>query len=500
MILNLQRSGGCNLAIEELIRKSFAESDSAKNYSTHIERVMQLEAELSTYKPITDLYCFNINEYYQLCEKIQELKRKIMTIALNKCSSKILQPCRVLLVRVGEGKYTYGILATCEEPSKDFYHTGSLKKVYTLIILKEKDYLFKEFDFKLIEPYRMELPLMFPENVECLDIFETKGEHIMNICQARIANAEEVKQVLADLRRRKIPRFKTAPPDSVTLKVTDSLKRLLLTKTPAMNAKEMNINSLDYVDMSREVKVAESLIKTFECENSPQFLELFDQTRQKSRIEEEVKELKYLTSDESLVLLPEYKQRVDVLKSLNYLDDGMNIQLKGRIACGFAVNELILTELIVDNFFSQYSHMESVALLSCLVFTQKDTSQDKMDDKLEQGRDEIQKIATRIVFNENEAGINPNDDDDDGMLNHLNFGLVTAVYQWAIGTTFADIMKLTDVHEGIIVRCIQQLNEMCRNIHEVAKIIGNQELADKMKAASDCIKRDIIFTGSLYIK
>lgn len=80
----------------------------------------------------------------------------------------------------------------------------------------------------------------------------------------------------------------------------------------------------------------------------------------------------------------------------------------------------------------------------------------------------------------------------------LNFGLVKVVYQWARAESFASIMNLTDVQEGIIVRCIQQLNENLRDVKNAAIIIGNPILKEKMDEASSAIKRDIVFTASLY--
>lgn len=63
---------------------------------------------------------------------------------------------------------------------------------------------------------------------------------------------------------------------------------------------------------------------------------------------------------------------------------------------------------------------------------------------------------------------------------------------------FAEIMELTDVKEGIIVRCIQQLNEILKDVKDAARIIGNPTLPNKMEEASNAIKRDIVFAASLY--
>lgn len=59
-------------------------------------------------------------------------------------------------------------------------------------------------------------------------------------------------------------------------------------------------------------------------------------------------------------------------------------------------------------------------------------------------------------------------------------------------------MKLTDIQEGIIVRCIQQLYETLRDVKDAARIIGNPALHSKMEEASNAIKRDIVFAPSLY--
>lgn len=60
-------------------------------------------------------------------------------------------------------------------------------------------------------------------------------------------------------------------------------------------------------------------------------------------------------------------------------------------------------------------------------------------------------------------------------------------------------MELTDIKEGIIVRCIQQLNEILKDVKDAARIIGNPTLPTKMETASNAIKRDIVFAGSLWL-
>ena len=48
---------------------------------------------------------------------------------------------------------------------------------------------------------------------------------------------------------------------------------------------------------------------------------------------------------------------------------------------------------------------------------------------------------------------------------------------------------MTTTQEGAIVRCITRLDELCRDVRNAARVIGNASLFRKMDAASLCIKR-----------
>lgn len=50
-------------------------------------------------------------------------------------------------------------------------------------------------------------------------------------------------------------------------------------------------------------------------------------------LENQIADLERLMSDQNLQLLPDYEQRVSVLKALGFIDDNLNVELKGRVAC-----------------------------------------------------------------------------------------------------------------------------------------------------------------------
>jgi len=50
-------------------------------------------------------------------------------------------------------------------------------------------------------------------------------------------------------------------------------------------------------------------------------------------LEGKIAELRMALSEQNLELLPDYEQRIAVLKELQFIDDNSTVLLKGRVAC-----------------------------------------------------------------------------------------------------------------------------------------------------------------------
>ena len=92
-----------------------------------------------------------------------------------------------------------------------------------------------------------------------------------------------------------------------------------------------------------------------------------------------------------------------------------------------SANELVLTELILENTLAAYEPEEVVALLSCFVFQEKTDVEPVIPPKLQEGLEAIMALAERVervqerhkVPGEEFRGLKP--------------GLVEVVYEWAKG-------------------------------------------------------------------
>ena len=148
------------------------------------------------------------------------------------------------------------------------------------------------------------------------------------------------------------------------------------------------------------------------------------------QIQKEYRQLQFLLSDESLQLLPEYQQRIDVLRALKYIDESKTVQLKGRVACEMSQHELIITELVFENVLTDLHPFEIAAVLSCVVFEQKRCSEPKLTPELEKAKERFLKIAEDIGTLQRQCGLAFTVDD---YLDSFKFGLMEVVFEWARG-------------------------------------------------------------------
>lgn len=234
------------------------------------------------------------------------------------------------------------------------------------------------------------------------------------------------------------------------------------------------------------------------CKN---FKTHYKQIHRQDEIKKEISNLQKIISDENLELLPDYEQRLNVLQSLGFIDKNHNVVLKGRVAC--EVNsgwELIITELVLDNFLGDFEPEEIVALLSCFVYEGKTNEEEDpcITPRLDKGKKRILAIEEKLlkVYSDNQVLLTSEEEE---FLERKRFALVNVVYEWARGMSFNEIMQMSVEAEGTIVRVITRLDEICREVKSAALIVGDSTLHSKMTEAQEKIKRDIVFCASLYL-
>eukprot|EP01083_Nonionella_stella_P179748 639098_1 len=215
----------------------------------------------------------------------------------------------------------------------------------------------------------------------------------------------------------------------------------------------------------------------------------------------------------------ELKCKCRVLKRLEYLNDESILTSKGIAASCLEINhEILITELIFDNFFDKLKAEEICAVLSVFVMDRPNKStgnENQNRNKVEFAvplivHESYQKIlikAREILCIKKECGLtdefglfdNVGCRNEEDYLACFNPGLMTAIFQWVNGADFVVVNKLTPMFEGALIRLIKRLRDIVNQLVDAAKAIGNEQLAKTFGDCIDKLQHGIVFAASLYV-
>ncbi|TKA50013.1 hypothetical protein B0A49_11726 [Cryomyces minteri] len=481
MILNLLRVEA--LKIEEMIKRSFSENATQALLPEHEKAVKLSEADLAKVKREScDICDVDLELCHQASMDFGRLTTELhMALLASPVGRRMIQPKRLvvykkhgvrtagMLLREGVGKGLAPTVQVLEIVSKSSKRQSSdllpylprFRRRFTPLPQKSSDMTLKQAFVPL-------------SDIECLT------RTIVQVDMSRILNNE--------------------------LEALEAAKAELLLPCSSWTSSDWQELDWDRVkDMSfRNVLDERSKVATAaqerQCVLCPNLENHFAMRHDEWLIKENITQLRQLMSDQNLQLLPDYEQRIAVLKDLGFVDENSRVELKGKVACEIhSADELVLTELILENVLAEYEPEEIVALLSAFVFQEKTDTVPIMTPSLEKGQATIVQISEKVNHYQTLHQVILSADDSNEFVSRPRFGLVEVVYEWARGMAFNRITDLTDVLEGTIVRVITRLDETCREVKNAARIIGDPTLFTKMQTCQEMIKRDICACASLYM-
>ncbi|CAF92300.1 unnamed protein product, partial [Tetraodon nigroviridis] len=483
MILNLLRVEA--LRVTDMMRRSFSESH--RDTQAHEKSISQLKNKLSSLPSLdTEGQLSDLTAYYHTVTELRTTSETLRHAILESVNGlKALSVGRVVVVNNKQHLNALGVIL---QVSSD-----AVNRTFTALIICEKGNEEGEGNSDAF-PHLFNTALFIPEGPCSHTVQKLKLEDISSITVKTLRVIPD--RIIDNYNKRQQPRFRLDPPGQAISTATQELLRLAEANPGGLASldpvNDLQLKSIDVVQASMRLRVLRDSLKEFTCIHSPRFPEQFAQVKERMSMQEELNRLQFLVSDQSLLLLPEYHQRIQVLQHLQYIDSGGAVQLKGRVACQISSHELLLTELLFENILSPLAPEESAALLSCLVFTQNAQVEPHITHTLQEGINQVLAVAQRIGELQRDCGIPQTAEE---FVGQFKFGLTEVVYCWARGMRSH---QLTDVQEGTVVRSIQRLDEVLKEVRQAARIVGDSVLGSKMEKASLAIRRDIVFTASLY--
>jgi antiviral helicase SKI2 len=314
MILNLLRVEA--LKIEEMIKRSFSEDAAQALLPEHEKQVKLSEADLEKIKrepcPICDI---DLAECHDACMKYAELNAELHSKLLSHPYGRRIFVRQRLVVFKENGVRKIGMLV------QESFNRG---KEPTLPIVV--------FNSAAKRSPGDVLPYLAPFTRYFSPLPQTPSDVTFGVATIPVKSIECVTQTLINY---------NLPMSSLnTKKLTDQLTQTeILPLCQSWNWKDWDefdwskIKDLTIRTLVDERRKQASLALQRECLACPQFLKHFTMQHDEWLIKENIAQLRQLMSDQNLRLLPDYEQRVEVLKELGFIDENLRVELKGKVAC-----------------------------------------------------------------------------------------------------------------------------------------------------------------------
>lgn len=520
MILNLLRVE--DLKVEDMLKRSFAEFHAQQALPEQQKQLLKGEGELSKMNVAID--CIRgeptIEEYYEMAVEVEKLGDHIQeTIMQLRATQQALTTGRVVVVRTDlVPLISLGVVL--KPPS------STNKNAIVLVLNQDPSFSMpnklisnKKPEIrgasKLSEGYYRKGARDIEDEYSVFGNIPRKGTGVVNVSFPYYGIAAGTGYVVGEIDNKGFVRIcknklRVDPvrllEDVSTAAYSMTVQQLLQQGKEHPNEypaaldpiKDLKLNDLDAVQEYQKRQTLLQRMAQNQCHGCPKLQENYNIVHNRRILKEKLGKLRYEMSDDALQQMPDFQQRIEVLQEVGCIDRDLVVKLKGRVACEInSGDELVATEMLFENQIDELEPAQAVAIMSALIFQQKETSKPNLTPQLANAKERLFKTAVRLGELQASFGlpINPEDYANDS----LKFGLVEVVYEWAKGTPFADICQLTDVPEGSIVRTIVRLDETCREFKNAARIMGNSALYEKMDVASNAIKRDIVFAASLYV-
>ncbi|MFW5781943.1 MAG: hypothetical protein ACOCWO_01475 [Candidatus Muiribacteriaceae bacterium] len=178
------------------------------------------------------------------------------------------------------------------------------------------------------------------------------------------------------------------------------------------------------------------------------------------------------------------------LKKYRFLEkegyiENRELTYRGKIASRIYGYELMVTELAMQGVFTDYSTDEINVLCSCIIYElnpKKDGNlKVKRDDYFRKTR-EAKKVVERIRKSEIREGMEPS--------KGIYLDIIPVAKAWTEGASFSELLPLTYLSEGDLIRHFRQVIDLLQQIKRVFDT--DEMLVQKIKACLEKVNRDIV--------
>lgn len=494
MVLNLMRVEDRDP--EFMMKSSFAQFQRAKSRPALLAQASELEVRISS----TTVEREDVFQQYVVCSNVLQQKTAILRAAVQqpRALKPFIVPGRVIKLRRTSDGAAFG-WGVCRDVWKAAPLPVRLKDEDPASFTLSADVLcIKSFVEATVDgAARKEVIVLPADKNDCGSSLECIGFSFSDV-------------ELVSALRIVMPPSPDTPGGKAKLHETlQKMEKRFGENIPLLPLSEMDIVDTNLIKVEKQVALlrAQLTANEFVCNpGDPLLASQFAVFQQVAQWRAELTTIRNELDEMSkAVFSEELKRMMRVLRRLDYVDKDDLILRKARVACEITTSdesEVLLTELMFQGLFNDLETEMVVALLSCLVNVHKTPDNFKLPDEFQRPFQTLEGIVARIAKVSVECGLELCKSASTlSSAEKVLPSLMEVTYRWAKGAKFVDVLTLTTAYEGDIIRMLRRLEELLRQLANAAKspAIGSEELHNKFNDGIAKIKRDIVFSSSLYL-
>ncbi|KAI7752723.1 hypothetical protein M8C21_019630, partial [Ambrosia artemisiifolia] len=471
-ILNLMRRAEGQFTAEHVIRNSFHQFQYEKTLPDIGKKVAELEEEATKLDASGEV---DVAKYHKLKLEISELEKKMMAeITKPERALYFLLPGRLVKVREGGTDWGWGVVVNVVKkpaPSLGSLPPTSRGSSYIVDTLLHCSIGSSESGSR-------------PR--PCPPRSGQKGE--MHVVTVQVPVQLPLISGLSKLRISVPSDLRPMEARQNILLAVQELEKRFPQGLPKLNpVKDMGIEEPEFVDLVNQIEKLEQQLLSHPL-NKSQDENQIKCFKRKAEVNHEIQQLKTKIRDSQLQKFrDELKNRSRVLKKLGHIDAEGIVQVKGRAACLIDTgDELLVTELMFNGTFNDLDHHQIAALASCFIPGDKSSEQIHLRSELAKPLQQLQDSARRIAEIQHECKLEVNV--DEYVEAAVRPFLMDVIYCWSKGSSFSEVIQMTDIFEGSIIRLARRLDEFLNQLRAAAHAVGEAGLEEKFGAASESLR------------
>ena len=175
-------------------------------------------------------------------------------------------------------------------------------------------------------------------------------------------------------------------------------------------------------------------------------------------------------------IVASFNNKVKKLMAMGYITPQKTLTEKGEFACHIYFEELLISEIFCSQMYEQLSESEINCIIAAIVYEER--RMDRFKTKgLERQYDHILEVIRRNGYVDKEIN------------KKSLYRLMRLINSWSLGTKFDDILDLTNLLEGDIIRLFRRLIDVHK---QILKATTDSRLREKIITCMNQIDRDIV--------